>query len=646
MIWHPNCATKLITALLVFVHCILLGHCAVIHSPVLDETAHLPVGLAIWRFGRVDLYPNNPPLVKCSATAPLLIAGPKTDWRRIDHPALNRPEFSLGADFIKANGKRSFWFFTIARWACIPFSLIGAVTCFYWSRSLYGQRSGVLALALWCFSPTVLANAHLITPDIAATSLGLLACMSFWRWLIHPTWYQSIICGITLGLANLCKFTWLFLFPLWLVYGLLFLVIAGSNSSSREIEMAARSRRITIAKHLFMIVATGLLIINAGYGFRGSFTRLGDYEFFSRTLSGSEYHLGIQATIGSNRFSRTVVANLPIPLPKDYLRGIDLQKRDFEQEFVGYLGGRRKKGGWWYYYLYGLSVKTPLGSMALLAMVVLHTLFCIGGHERSTVPTRWPAECWLLIPSVMVLFLVSWQTGINMFIRYALPALPFLFIWVSKLASPQCWNHSWTRRCVLVCAFATAASSLSCYPHMGSYFNQLVGGPIGGVDHLIDANIGWGQDLLFLKRWYDRHPEARPLGLVYFGNMDARMAGLDFHLPNRGPKSPNHRCQQSEDAQGPSPGWYAIDASFTRGMSRLILDGDGDPSSPQPNCDFSYFKYFEPVDYAGYSIYIYHISESEANRVRRRLGLRPLSDSASGQEEHPAKNNNQETGDG
>lgn len=30
-----------------------------------------------------------------------------------------------------------------------------------------------------------------------------------------------------------------------------------------------------------------------------------------------------------------------------------------------------------------------------------------------------------------------------------------------------------------------------------------------GAGHLLDANIDWGQDLLFLKRWNERHPESR-----------------------------------------------------------------------------------------------------------------------------------------
>lgn len=38
-------------------------------SPTDDETAHLPAGVSYWQFGRFDLYPVNPPLVKLVAAA-------------------------------------------------------------------------------------------------------------------------------------------------------------------------------------------------------------------------------------------------------------------------------------------------------------------------------------------------------------------------------------------------------------------------------------------------------------------------------------------------------------------------------------------------------------------------------------------------
>ena len=149
----------------------------------------------------------------------------------------------------------------------------------------------------------------------------------------------------------------------------------------------------------------------------------------------------------------------------------------------------------------------------------------------------------------------------------------------------------------------------------------MAGGPARGHEHLLDGNIGWGQDLLYLKRWYDDHPEARPLGLVYFGNLDARAAGLEFFLPPRGPVSPNRRCPFADEQQGPLPGWYAVDVSFVYGLNRQVLDERGDWQAPPPSCDFSYFSRLEPVGRVGGSILIYRVTPADAERVRGELGL-------------------------
>ncbi len=46
---------------------------------------------------------------------------------------------------------------------------------------------------------------------------------------------------------------------------------------------------------------------------------------------------------------------LPIPVPANYLLGIDRQKYDFDEAgFRSYLRGRWRQGGWWYYYLYAI----------------------------------------------------------------------------------------------------------------------------------------------------------------------------------------------------------------------------------------------------------------------------------------------------
>ncbi|QDT32932.1 glycosyltransferase family 39 protein [Thalassoglobus polymorphus] len=219
-----NRVTGWIVAALLLVHAGLLAYSATRHSPTLNEPGHLVAGLSHWKFGRFELYRVNPPLVCMVAALPVMAAGYEEDWGGFYERPGARPVFGMGADFIKANGERSIWLFTIARWACIPFSLIGGLFCFFWSRELWGNNlAGLISLTLWCFEPNILAHGELITPDCAATSLGLGAGYFFWRWLKQPSWERAGLAGLLFGLSQLTKTTWIILFGLWPLLWLIWL---------------------------------------------------------------------------------------------------------------------------------------------------------------------------------------------------------------------------------------------------------------------------------------------------------------------------------------------------------------------------------------------------------------------------------------
>jgi hypothetical protein len=168
-----------------------------------------------------------------------------------------------------------------------------------------------------------------------------------------------------------------------------------------------------------------------------------------------------------------------------------------------------------------------------------------------------------------------------------------------------------------------ATSILKVHPHYLSYFNEAAGGPNEGWNHLIESNIDWGQDLLFLKQWTTQHPEASPLGMACYAGMQPSLAGLDDY----GPIPHGTDAETGYNAQmqlGPQPGWYAVSVNLVCGMSCAGCDSHGLPTL-HPRNAFRYFRFFTPVAKAGYSIFIYHITPEEANRVRTQIGLPPLS---------------------
>ena len=169
----------------------MLAWMAYRYSPTTDEPAHLVAGISHWKFERFDLYRVNPPLVRMLAAIPLLIINPRIDWKEYVELPYWRPEFVIGSTFCNSSGDYFLWCLTLARWSCIPLSLLGAYLSFSWARDLHGTAAGLSALMLWCFCPNILGNGALITPDAGAAALGLASGYCFWRWLRHPCWKRG-----------------------------------------------------------------------------------------------------------------------------------------------------------------------------------------------------------------------------------------------------------------------------------------------------------------------------------------------------------------------------------------------------------------------------------------------------------------------
>ena len=100
-------------ALLLTVQAGLLAYNAYMHSPTLNEPAHLAAGISHWQFGRFELYRVNPPLVRVVAALPVLAAGAKTDWSSFNDGPDARPVFTIGDDFVAANRGRTIWLMTL-----------------------------------------------------------------------------------------------------------------------------------------------------------------------------------------------------------------------------------------------------------------------------------------------------------------------------------------------------------------------------------------------------------------------------------------------------------------------------------------------------------------------------------------------------
>jgi len=625
---RPFAVRRVVVSILI-IHTLMLIVTAWLHSPAIDEVGHLPAGLVTWKLGRYDVYSVNPPLMRMTAALPLHLLTYNESWGFIQDQIGSRSEWSIGIAFCSINGERTFALFSIARMACIPFSLLGAWTCFRWSKELFGDSAGLLALVIWCFSPMALGFGAMCVPDIAATALGITFFYSFRTWLRHGTYSQASLTGLWLGLTCLTKMTWVVLAFLLPVLWLLDRKLTGRASSWRE---------------LLVIAAVGTFVVNLGYEFQGTCTPLGQYEFISTALSGEE-------SSGGNRFRGTVLGYVPIPLPYQYLAGIDVQKGDFERGYRSFLHGEWKHGGWWYYYAYATLIKTPIAAF-VLTLLTIGFVICGAQWRRSLAD-----EMLLIVPGALLFLLISSQTGFAHHQRYVFPSFPFWFIWLSRCAHFPVHAGSSVRKAtrgvIVVSVLWYVGAAVWYFPHNQGYFNELVGGPAHGDEYLLDSNSDWGQDLLFLKQWVEKHPEATPLHIAYFGLVDPQIAGIKYTLPPSGrlptlptvtPDSADESLPEIVDelltsgfdsdstpnaaldprvAGGPKPGYYAISAAYLRGSKFAMADGRGGIwSADQPH--FTYFDQLTPIARAGYSIRIYHVTPADANALRRNLGWAAL----------------------
>lgn len=572
---HP-----LVIGLLLAAHAAMLLHGALVHSPTWDEIGHLPSGISHWETGRFELYRVNPPLVRMVAALPVLAMQPRLDWESYDDRPQSRAEFKVGRDFLAANGERSFAFFSAARCACIPLSLIGALVCWRWARELGGPISGVVALALWCFCPNLIAHGHLITPDSGATALGLAAMYSVRRWSQSGTWRSAWLAGLILGLAELTKTTLLLLYPVLVI---LALFPASPSQGDHSPSPTARTRLL----QTIWIVVLSIYVINLAYGFEGSLRRLGDQPFVSalaKRAVGKPGEPPPTATAG-------LLCKLPMPLPANYVLGIDVQRRDFEQKTFSYLRGEWSYDGWWYYYLYGCAVKLPCGTLLLILAGMTRLVIAPIFSSRREAARELVA---LLLPPVLILAVVSSQTGINQHWRYALPALSYLFILgslvVAKGRGSSPVHSAMARRvAVTLCGAAllwTVVSCVRCLPHSLTYFNEVAGGPDQGHRHMLGSSFDWGQDLLFVKSWHKDHPEAQLLYVWYPQEIvDPRVLGIDCQAV----EPANARKLSPRDVPA---GWYVV-----RIKDQL-----------NPHNELPSLRGQTPVAKIGYTTLVFHLS--------------------------------------
>ena len=536
-------------------------------SPNRTEEGHLGSAVYLWNSGRFDVFCVNPPLTRALVGLPIILNHWNEDLSEYGVKPLSRSEWGLGGKFIHDHDAKTIrWDFFLARSILIPLILFGAWFGWKFSSELYGQTAGTIFLILWTFSPLFLGWGATICPDMAGASLGVVGLYAFWRWLKTPNWRWTLLAGLCLGLMLLTKMTWLIAFPLYLLLWVIWL-IAGRKREQADKNVPVRSQLVRLA----IVFVFAIYLVNLGYCFQGSFKPLKDYQFTSETLTGYHVDEYTEEVRVGNRFADSILGYVPVPFPTDFVQGIDIQRRDFEVGIESFLNGDFSRHGWKSYYCFVLLYKEPLGFLLLFALAIGLSLFN-------------PRHFWNrdeLIPLLTFIFLfvfISSQDGFSLHPRYILPAMPFMYIFVSKV------GLAFTNKKYILAGLTTVlllwgvASSLWQFPHSMSYFNEIVGTDIR-TKYLQGSNVDWGQNAYFFKSWCDQNRDKHIFTTV-LSDQDLK----HYNIPN----AKNIKMKTCDTF---APGFYAI------GANDLYDRTD----------KYESFRLQKPIDKIGYSIYIYEI---------------------------------------
>jgi hypothetical protein len=577
-------AITIIACIIISIHVLMVAWTSYTHTPIASEMAHLAAGLSHHELNHFDLLSVNPPLIRYIATIPVWWLHPNYDWYHVASEPLLRAEHAVGRDFVIANGSKAFDLLRIARATCLPFTVLCAIATFHFSRHLWGSVGGLTSLVLYCFSPSIIGHAALMLPDVHGTVFALAACYSFHRWLIKPTPAHATTTAVLLALAELCKATFLILYPafacLWAV------------SRWKDAPKASLLREMTM---LVCIFAGSIGILNWFYGFQGSLTPLRQFKFHSMTLSNCASPEEGREN-GGNRFAKSLLGWLPVPLPAPYLLGVDKQKSDFELSQPSYLFGNWNNRGWWYYYPCALAIKEPLATWILLMLTFIKA-------AQGRLWARASAlEMAVIVPACFIVLLAMTQNGFSHHFRYVIPALPFLYIWLGKSVKGWC-DFSRLRQCVVASAIAYfVASSVWIAPHSYSYYNELVGGPKNGHYYLSQSNGGWGQDLFYLQSWLRKERYTKPIGLLEHHFFDASVLGMSTVAVPR--DSDVMGAQRGEAVLiNPLPGRFVINVSF-------LHENGG---------EYAYFATLRPFATIGYSYLVFEMRAEDWLELATRL---------------------------
>src|SRR5262245_51448368 len=309
-----------------------------------DEPAHIIAGLDAWRHGRFEQWNDQPPLGRLLLTAPLMF-GSVTRWQ-----LENRGP--SGANFwtveVRPEPIGLAW---RTRLINVALGLLLAALLWSTARRLFSNGAANLALALFACSPALIAHFSLATVDGLAALSFFAAAVACARWREHPSWRQTVVVGLALGVFLVSKFS----APPLVLLALALMILSGSAG-----ERAARVSKAAIE------IVLALMVVWGTYQWH-----VGPVTFRNGSLAGP-YARDQYVIVPVDR-PLNVTLTLPAPEFITALGGVAQHGVRGQPTFL--LGEVKRSGGWRRYFPVVVWLKWPptLWLLAAAAVTLLVT---------------------------------------------------------------------------------------------------------------------------------------------------------------------------------------------------------------------------------------------------------------------------------
>ncbi len=467
-------------------------------SPTADEISFNMVnGYTYLKTHDYRMTPANPALIREWIALPWLFMDLKLDltkrsWKEADSVPFGK-EF-----FYKDNLWAAERLLFISRLMVLFLGLAMGIAVYFWAKELYGNKAGLLALSFYSFCPNILAHSALATTDIGVSLFCTLSAYFLWRYIEFSKTGDKWKFLWSFSFACAAKFNAILLGPVFL----LIIVI--------------KKGFIESAKCASSLILLAFFVIWASYGFEyktilgGGVPRIAEKLVYLSDISHYLFPRNETLRIGFEKF----IERTPIPIPS-YILGMAGIVRGHQAPYMHYAFGQWTTDVQWYYYLFCFAVKMTLPALILLLCRAVFYKKC------NSVSSN---ENWVILFSVVAVFAATLKDTTAVGIRYLLPVIPMLFVWLSGIAR---WSASSKviRKFTAIMVAVNLLTATPFFPHYISYFNPLVGGQ--GYRYVRGSDVDWGQGLKELASYLKKNG-IQQIALEYFGYTEPAYYGIRY----------------------------------------------------------------------------------------------------------------------